>query len=223
MIPAPAMRLMWSMLMPDRATVTYREQTSLGVYSSSSVANTWWRPGGGSTEGAPSDGVFVRGSRSYFIPKSSYSGPPRIGDLIVSPVTGIDPVSLTYTVLGVSDAGALGAWELGCVCLQLQSDLRQTLSFLRPNDAVDSAYRLTPTYTTFASGVPARIQPEGGDGMPVYDRVTMPSRFVAFLGQTLALRAKDRAFDGTNYYTVLSYEMPERLDELQRVDLEIIL
>lgn len=219
MIPAPFLRNLWSILMPDRATVTYQAQTSLGVYSSSSVGNTWWRPGGGTVEGAPSDGVFARAQRVYYIPKTVYASLPSIGDLITSAATGIDPTSATYTVLGVNDAGALGAWELNCVSLQLQSDLRSTLSFLRPNDAVDSAYRLTPTYTTFASGVAARLQPEGGDGREVFDRVTLPSKYTAFLGQTLALRAKDRAYDGTSYYTVTGFEMPERLDELQRVDL----
>jgi len=219
------LRGLYARLMPDRVTVTYRAQTALGVYQSpgASVADAWWRPGG-TTELAPSAGVALLSLRKWYFPKSAYTGPPAVGDLIVNPVTAIDPVSVTWTVVGGNDAGALGTWELDCLSLQLQAALRGSLTFERPSNAQDAAGRMAlSSYSAVASGVPARVQPEDGAAGEVLGRVTIARRFTALLGVRVAVRARDRAYDGTTYYTVVSSEMPERLDELQRVELEQIL
>ncbi len=222
-INAGFLRDLWSVLEPDTQTIAYQIQTALGVYTTIGVDNAWWRPGGGTVEGGPSDGVYTKGGRDWYFPKSSYAGLPNIGDVITSTVTEIDPIAITSTIIGVNDVGALGAWELATISLQLQADLRGSLTFGRPNNAVDAAYRPAPTYTTFASNIPARVQPEGGEGKEVFDRITLPAQYTAFLGQTLALRAKDLAFDGTNYFTVKSFKMPDRITDLMEVTLEIIL
>ncbi len=223
MINAAALREMYAGLMPDRVTVGYREETSLGTYASAvSVGDAWWRPGG-SGELAPSDGVAIKSLRTWFFPKTAFAGVPAIGDLIVSPVSTIDPVAATWTVLGSNDVGALGAWSLDTISLQLQAGLRGTLTFSRPDNTRDAAGRpALSNYSSYASSVPARVQPEDGAAGEVLGRVTIPRMFTAFLGTRVAVRARDRAYDGSVYYTVKSSQMPERLDELQRIELESV-
>lgn len=218
----PAFRALWQ-TMPDRVTIVYRAQVTLGTYSDSAVSNAWWRPGD-SGEAAPSFGVYTRSYRSWFVPKAMYADNPRVGDLIVNPVTDIDPSAVTWTVLGVSDVGALGAWKIDVVSLALQANLRSSGLIERPTQTQDATGRLALTaYTVVAADVPCRVQPEDGAASEVMDRVTIPYRFDCYLGYRVAVRARDRVtVDGTTY-TILSSEMPERIDALQKLTLEVIL
>ncbi|HXD88527.1 MAG TPA: hypothetical protein VN641_18705 [Urbifossiella sp.] len=220
---ASRLRNLWS-IMPDRATLGYQVQPSLGVYAAAVPVNDcWWRPAQ-TDELLPSFGVAVRSLRTWFIPKTKTTIVPAIGDLITNAVTAIDPVVYPWVVTGLQDVGALGTWRLDSISLSLQANLRGSLTFSRPDDAVDSSYRPFPIYTEYATAIPSRVQPEDGSAVEVFDRITLPSKFTAVLGVRVAVRAKDRAVDDNgNTYTILSSEMPERLDEMQRLALEVIL
>lgn len=218
-------------LVPDRVTVGYRPQTALGTYATATdVPDSWWRPGV-SAELAPSFGVATRSLRTWYIPKVRFTTAlagdpptPAVGDLLVSPVTDIDPVSATWTVTAINDAGALGAWTLETVSLQLASNLRGTITVTRPDGARDASGRPAPSYTTLASAVPARVQPQGGTAGEVFDRVTMPKRYTCYAGAFVDVRAKDRVTDGEGVvYTVVGSRNPERLDALFEIDLERVL
>lgn len=212
---------MWRQ-MPDRVAITYREQTTPGVYTSSTVYDCWWRPQGQS-EGGPSQGVYTRAYRDWYMPLERRSTPPEIGDVIVSPVSGIDPVSSSWTVLSVTQAGALGAWQCGTVCLALQAGLRQTCSVERPTNAQDSAYRASlATYTSVASGVSCRLQPQDGNANDVAGRVTIPRRYTLYLGQRVEVRAKDVVIVSGVRYTVVASLTPDQLTDLQTCDLELL-
>jgi len=221
MIPASALRRQWR-YMPDRATITLKPQTALGIYGSVSVADAWWRAGGGTQEYAPSLSVVTAAHRLYYFPKEKYSGVPAVGDLIVNPVTAIDPAAVTWTVTGTNDVGGLGAWELSCISLQIAAALKNLAVFSRPDTTQDAAGRPAPNYTPYASAVPSRFQPQGGDAGDVFDRITIPKEWTCYLAYFVDVRAKDRVTDGTNTYTVLGTSKPSRLDELQEVRLQVI-
>lgn len=219
---ATLLRYGWR-LMPDRATVSYQAQTSLGVYDPAvSVANAWWRPGV-TVEGAPSDGVYIRSLRTWLFPKQFYDGVPAIGDVITNPVTAIDPVAVAWTVTGLSDVGAIGAWSLDSISLTISADLKDLVTFSRPGNTQDAAYRqaLTPaSYTPYAVNIACRLQPEDGSAAVVMDRVTIAPRYTLYLSQRVAVRAKDLAAVGGQTYTVIASVMPDRISDVQTVTLE---
>jgi hypothetical protein len=224
MVDAAELRAMWSDLMPDRVAVTVRAQTSLGSYGTGTAtgADCWWRSQGGTQDAAVSDGVYTKSARRWYVPKSSYAGPPAVGDLLVAPASSIDTAA-TWTILAVDHAGAQGLWALDCISLQLAAGLRSTIDFASPDNTQDSAGRPRPTYATYATAVPARVQPQGMDPTEVFDAIHSQRRYVAFLGYFVDARAKHRCTDaGGNVYTVLGVRNPMRLDVLTEVDLELL-
>ncbi len=226
-MPQPSGRLfrrLWR-TMPDRVPIVFQTQTAPGVYTSGNVTDCWWRPGG-SGEAAPSQGVYTRSLRTWFIPKEKRITSPNVGDLIVGNYTDgpfVDPLT-TWTVLSISDVGALGAWSCDSISLQLQADLRDSGTISRPTNAQDAQGRMSLlTYTPVASGVPCKVQPMDSLAGDVFDRRTIPNQLAGYLGYFLDVRAKDvLSVNGANY-TIKATTQPERIDVLQTLELELIL
>lgn len=226
MIPAAWLRRRWRM-MPDRVTTSIRAQTALGMYDGgTAVPDSWWRSNsGGTVEADPSFGVYTAGRRTWFVPKERYAAVPAVGDLLVSPISPIDPVAYTWTILGVDHVGALGTWSLETISLALAAALRGTVTVARPDNTRDAAGRMALTaYTAVATAVPARVQPTDNAAADVLERRTMPNSSTCYLGYAVDVRAKDLVTDNLgNKYTVLASRLPSRLDELQVLDLEQVL
>jgi hypothetical protein len=100
----------------------------------------------------------------------------------------------------------------------------QTGALQRPsNTARDAAGRQAlSSYTTIASGVPCRVQPLGGEAGDLLDRRAIPQRFTAFLGVQLTPQALDVFSVGSTTYTVLDWKLPQRIDELMTLSLELL-
>jgi hypothetical protein len=170
-------------------------------------------------EAAPSAGVYTRADGIFVVRDSLLAcvGGAKPADTITR-----DDGSV-WTVLSVRPPVISGVWQLTCRDLILANGLQQTGTLSRPALTQDSAGRQAlSSYTTVASNIACRVQPEGGDAGNALDRRTLPQRLTAFLGVQVTAQAKDLfAVDGQNY-TVLDFKMPHRIDELMTLSLELI-
>lgn len=208
--------------MLDRASVTLRMQASPGTYSNVTWDEAWWRPAG-TLEAAPSQGAYLRASRSWFLPKETNANVPDVGDLIVNSVTDIDAVQVTWTVLGVTEVGALGAWSCDSLSLELQAGLSSVANITRPALTQDSSGRqLLASYSNVATSVPCKLQLENSGAEDTLGRRTIPQQYTLFLGIFTAVQAKDRVEVGGSNYTILSSLNPNRLEELQELTVEYV-
>lgn len=213
---------MWR-LMYDRSSTTLRMQTSPGNYTNTTWPECWWRPGP-SSEAAPSQGAYTRSDRTWLMPKETNANIPDIGDLITNSVTDIDPVVFTWTVIGISDVGALGAWAVDSISLELQSGLTGTANVTRPTNAQDAAGRqLLSNYTAVATNVPAKLQLMDSNSEDALGRRTMPKEYVIYMSTFVDVRALDLINTGGGNYTVLTSRNQNRIDQLQEISVEAIL
>lgn len=135
---AAALRRLYTRMM-DKVSVTFRDQTALGVYTDIAVDDAWRRPTE-LAEGAPSLGVYTKGTEDWLFPQTMLSASqyPTPGD-IVRWTNSRTSVVENWTVLSVGEAGALGAFRLTCVELALQNGLSGTCTISRPTNAQDAA------------------------------------------------------------------------------------
>jgi hypothetical protein len=170
-------------------------------------------------EAAPSAGVYTRADGIFVVRNSLLAG---VGGAKPSDtLTRAD--GSVWTVLSVRPPVISGVWQLTCRDLILANGLQQTGTLTRPNLTQDSAGRQAlMTYSTIASNIACRVQPEGGDAGNLLDRRTLPQRFTAFLGVQVIAQAKDLFTVGGQSFTVLDFKMPQRIDELMTLSLELI-
>ncbi len=174
----------------------------------------------GLSEGAPSYGVYVKGLARFAVRVAAIEevdgAKPR--DTVTQTRTGD-----VYTVLRATRGEITQFWQLDCVDLILAADLYQSGTLSRPTNAQDTTGRASlATYATVGSAVACRLQPEGGSATDALDRRTIPRRFTAFLASVLGAKAKDKFTVSGTAYTVLEEKMPERIDELPVLILELV-
>lgn len=173
-------------------------------------------------EAAASAGAYTSADQVVLVPDPvlPLGVKPKAGDKIVRTAQGDAPA---FTVLEVT-VGKFGLTHR-CVCrnLVLVGGLSGTGTLSRPTAAKDAAGRpALSAYTVVAEDVPCRVQPEDAAAADVFDRVTAPRRFTAYLAETLPARAKDVFTSDGLRYTVLSSRNPQRLGDLFALDLERI-
>lgn len=153
-------------LMPDRVSVSFRNQTTPGVYTATTV-NNCWRRGRMLKEAQASGGIYVAQVSDWFIPKSMYPTQPAPGDVIrfTAPTNPPSPhygLGGDYIIIGegVSEKGAMGAWRCTTAIPFLQSGLMDTASIYRPSFAAGDGGRNVETgRVAVAVGVSCKIQP----------------------------------------------------------------
>jgi hypothetical protein len=207
---------------PQREDVTLRELVSAGAYADHALsaaggaakrrALTW-------QERAASAGAYTARNQVWIIPDEVLPDGvlPQAGWL-VRDGDGID-----HTILEV----ALGKWgnthRCTTVALAVVNGLGDTGTLERPGNAQDAAGRMAlSAYSTVGTSL-CRVQPRDSDAGEALGRVTTAAKFTAYLATPLAARAKDRFTAGGVAYTVAGFRNPQRLDELQQLELEQIL
>ncbi len=212
----------WS-FWPYREDITLRVRTALpGTYTDHAMTATDGaakRRALNSREKGNTAGVYTGGELVWLLPDANLpSGvTPAIGDLIQ------DAGGTDYTILSVDLNRWRQTYKCQTVSLALANGLTETGTLTRPTNAQDDAGRQTlATYTTIGTSA-CRVQPVDSTVGQVMDRRTMPRRHTAFLATALAARAKDRFVAGGVTYTVTALRNPERIDELQTLDLEVVL
>ena len=170
-------------------------------------------------EAAPSAGVDTRADGIFVVRNSLLAavGGAKPADTITRADGSV------WTVLTARPPVISGVWQLTCRDLILANGLEEMGTLSRPTLGQDSAGRQTFTsYTTIAANVPCRVQPEGGDARDVFERRTLAQRYTAFLGMQVTAQAKDQFTVSGQSYTVLDYKLPQRIDELMTLSLELI-
>jgi len=223
-IDAVLFRSLWRR-MPDRRTVTFRRRTAATpTYTNYTVKEAWYRPDG-DEEGAPSQGVYLRRRRRWYFPKEKLANgtiAPAPADLVVNTTTAIDPTAGSWTVLRQSEAGALGAWELNCVLLEVRGSFAVTVTVQRRGTAQDATARWMPTTTDFATAS-GWFQPDGSEANAnLLEKTQMPTRGTIYFGTYVSgLLATDTLNVGGTSYNVMSMQDPQHLEELQSVTVEL--
>jgi hypothetical protein len=209
---------------PEREDVTYRVRTAVaGTYTDHSLTATGGaakRRATGLAEPSPSYGV-ARASRLVWLL------PDEVLPDSVTPVPGDivqDDDEVDWTVLSVDKNKWGQTWRAQTISLAIANSLSVTGTLSRPSTAQDTAGRQSLASYSLVGNSACRVQPEDSQADPaLLDRRTMPRRYTAFLATPLAARAKDRFVVGAVTYTVTGLRFPERLDELFRLDLELVL
>lgn len=206
----------------EREDATLREQTALGAYTDHALSAT----GGAVKRRAPtwkeqaaSAGAYTSKNLVWLVPQQNLPADvaPKAGD-VIRDADGVD-----HTVLEVQ----LGKFGQTHRCVTIALAVVYALSELgtltRPVSGRDGAGRPLPaSYDTVASDVRCRVQPEDGAAADVDERRVIPLRYTAVLETPVAVRARDRFAVAGVTYTVLGFRTPERLDELMRLDLELV-
>ena len=221
--------------MPDRVSVTFRNQTTPGVYTSQTVYNCW-RRGRGLTEADNSAGVYVFQAADWFIPKAMYATQPSPGDVIraasttntLSPYYGLNG-DYIISLGGVTEVGALGAWKCATVIPFLQSGLTETVNFYRPNVVVGAGGRVenSGSPTVLAANISVKIQPQDTGVDELYGKLQSPTLGKVFLplaNNSLQLQAHDYLTDASgNIWTVVSNNRINVLGVLESIDVQLTL
>lgn len=223
---APAMRSMWRQV-PDRRTVTYRRRTATApAYTNYTVRNCWYRPDE-TREGQPSLGVYVKRYRRWYLPKemttaAGFTADPLPADVVVNTATTIDPVVGSWTVLGQTEAGALGCWQLSCVLLEVRSAMEVTVTVQRRTGVRDATARILPT-TTVATTVSGWFQVAGATAEELLlDKTQLPTKgTIYFVSYVAGLLATDTLNVGGTSYNVVAMNDPQSLEELQSAEVEL--
>ncbi len=216
---------MWRQV-PDRRTVVYRQRATVTpTYTDYVVRNCWYRPDE-TREGQPTQGVYIKRYRRWYMPKemtiAAGFGDPLPGDLINSTSTTIDAVSRTWTVLTQTEAGALGCWQVGCVQLEVRSAFAVMVTVQRRTGAKDATARVLPT-TTNAAAISGWFQASGSmTEEKLLDKTQLPTKGTIYFQPYVAgLLGTDTLNVGGTSYNVQAMADPQSLEELQSVEVEL--
>jgi len=210
-------------LWPEREDVTFLKQTAVGSYDEYRLS---FSPGGAAKRRAitwkemtASAGAYTSQDKAWLIPAANLPGGvlPAPGDIVR------DSADVDWTVGDVT-VGKFGNTHK-CVCraLAIVNALSATGTLTRPSNAQDSAGRMSlATYSTVGT-VACRVQPQDSSAGDVFDaRRTIVRKYAAYLATPLAVLAKDVFTVGGQAYTVLGFRNPERIWDLQSLDLELL-
>ena len=205
---------------PERENVTLRYRTDVpGTYTDHALT---YSPGGAVKrraisfkELAASAGVYTGSDRAWLIPSQVLPAgvTPRPGDVVR------DGGAVDWTVGDVAVNKFGLTYRCVCRALALTNGLTATGALKRAASAADAAGRpANATYTTVAT-VACRVQPESSAAEELFDQLMLPDNYTAYLAEPLALMAHDVfEVDGVAY-SVLGFDNPERIWDLQSLKL----
>lgn len=214
-------------LQPDKRTVVFRRRTATTpTYTDYTLTlAAWYRPDG-TEEGGPSQGVYLKRYRRWLFKKNvlaatGFTADPDPGDLIVNTATALDPVAGSWTVLRQSEAGALGAWELSCVLLEVRSALAVSVVVQRRTGVKDDTARMLPT-TSVAATVSGWLQADDSEANgDLLGKLQMPTEGIVYLATTTTLLATDTLLISGVSYNIKNQSNPNHLEELQSVQVQL--
>jgi hypothetical protein len=209
---------------PRREAGTFKSQTAPGTYTTQLLADPMGITealllfGAGSVaEAAPSGGAYTRSRADVLLPAQviTTAAEPKPGDQIMRAAD-----SSTWTILDVN-LDELGiAYKLSVVNLALAYGLVGSGTLRRAAPTANAVGLRVPNLAAYASAVPCRVQRttgrRGGDGI---DSPTIEIAATAYLGQQVVPLFGDVFDDGTNRYSVVGWQNPDRLDMLFQLDL----
>lgn len=174
-----------------------------------------WRHAASSKEAAPSNGQYVRSDLHWWLPQAECAAAPRLGDEI------LDASDERWTVLAIAGPGPSGRWRCDCRNLVIAHRLDQAVIIEEVAYSKGEGGAAVATWTTWRSGVRARIQPAE---VQVEDVLRMPQavkKYLIFIADELPLTSAHRikAADGA-LYRVTGWTAAQRIGELQTIQAE---
>lgn len=168
-------------------------------------------------EMAGSAGVYLNSDRAWLIPDENLPEgvQPKAGDQVR------DSAGIDWTI-GEVIVGKFGNTHK-CIsrALAIVEGLKDTGVLKRPASAADSAGRPALATTTTIDSVACRVQPDDSDAAEVFDRVSMPRNFTAYLATPLTVLAHDQFVVGGTTYTILGFRNAQRIWDLMSLKLEL--
>jgi hypothetical protein len=169
-------------------------------------------------EAAPSDAQYARSDLRWWLPLAECAAAPRLGDEILDAAGG------RWTVLEVNGPGPTGRWQCACRNLAIAHGLDNFVTIEQAVYSKGSGGAALATWSTWRSGVPARIQPADAHVEAVLQANQAVKKYLIFIAEELALASSHRikAPDGA-LYRVTGWNRAERIGELQTIEAERIL
>jgi hypothetical protein len=169
-------------------------------------------------EATPSDAQYARSDIRWWLALAECGAAPRLGDEI------LDAAGRHWTVLEVSGPGPTGRWRCACRNLAVAHGLDNFITVEQAVYSKGSGGAAVTTWSTWRSGVPARIQPAEAHVEAVLQANQAVKKYLIFIAEELPLASNHRikAPDGA-LYRVTGWNRAERIGELQTIEAERIL
>lgn len=159
------------------------------------------------------EGRYRASDVAWHLPVSELSVPPRLGDVIV------DGEGQRWTVLDVQKTTLDSRWRCLCRNLAIVHGLDQYIDIEKATYTKGEGGAEVPTWQTWKTGLPARIQPVQGEVKDEHQRRVTAARFKVFVAQdvpvdhTHRIKGPDAAV-----YRVTGCRKADRLDALMEID-----
>ena len=179
-------------------------------------------------ERLPTGGVYGAALVTWLVPQAVLNAAAP-GYAIKMADTITDSTDTVWTVLEAAYNALRSTWLCTTLNLSLAFSLRDTLTIKRPSLTLDAdSGRTYTTLSTVYSGVQARIQETDSDTIDERGKRLTRKRYtvpVLYLVNTVATRLQlsieDQVTDGAgNVYEIRGWRDADRIDELQKLDLE---
>lgn len=126
-----------------------------------------------------------------------------------------------WTVLAASLNTLRTWWRLETRNMVVVENLRELISLWRPENGQDFASGRKPTFRPVSLGIPARIQETLAETQDRLGKRQTVKRYQVAVGERIYPEALDQIRDSAgNVYQVLSSESPDRIDQLQIINVE---
>ncbi len=161
---------------------------------------------------SPSEGKYTASDVTWHLPASELSQPPRLGDVIV-----VDDAQ-HWTVLAVLQTTLDSRWRCVCRNLAIVHGLDEYVDIEKATYSKGDGGADEPTWHTWKTGLPARIQPVAAEVKNLNGRQVTVTTFTVFLAQAVAvdhthrLKGPDAAI-----YRITGYRKPDRIDTLMEI------
>jgi len=160
-------------------------------------------------EKAESFGLYTDSKVSYLLPNSGFYSGPISGALIGDEITELTYPNNIWWITSTTPGQWNGGWICACVKLNINSNLADTISHLRPNWYRDSyGTDSLNGYATVSGNIPARIQPIVGAKNEIGDKMVKFNHYNIYLTNNLPniVRGDIISDASGNYYRIESWQ-----------------
>jgi hypothetical protein len=164
-------------------------------------------------EAEASAGRYTASDVAWHLPAAELPEPPRLGDAIV------DGEGQSWTVLDVRLTTLGSRWRCVARNLAIAEGLDQCIDIEKATYTKSAAGTTEPSWSTWRSGVRARIQPAECEVGQNHERLGTRARYRVYLAENVLLdhTHRLRGPDGA-VYRILASRRAERIDALMEID-----
>lgn len=166
---------------------------------------------------ATSNGVYVPEDTVWRMPRSALPVAPKVRDRLT------DAEGVVWTVLEVSRIAATQRFRLVCRDLILVENLRDEIIIQTPSYTFDTVGIRIKTFSVKYADIAARVQPISSEIVDERGIRGLKVTHECIVDRTLEdVTNEDRVSFGGKFYEIRGWSFPERIDELMRLELELM-